>query len=1032
MGTPRDDYETFFSPGGADVPEDPPKHVPPPPKPEEMPTTDRLGETLNEVPPPPSTAPPLAGATAWDAVGTTLIDLELVTADLWRQAGGDRASADRLPEVLDALSRLPSPRRSRSEPNLPAISSFQREQILSGQVRSLRLGPYLVIDRLGAGGMGEVFKAWNTRLDRIEALKVITSNEVTGSTIGMARFEREARVLAQLHHPCITTIYNAGREEGVAFIAMEYVRGRTLLDVVKDAEAKGEKVPVQWAIDAMREVASALDHAHSVGVIHRDVKPNNIMITHDGEVRVLDMGIARLLDPDSKAGSNLTRQVAGLGTPEVMPPEQWADASSVNAASDIYSLGCTLFYLLAGKMPFSGTSLHALMSAHLTEPIPSLVALRPDCPKGIDAVLARMLAKDPEERYASGREVIAALEEASGEIQGPQKTRTIPAPTPAEAPKPRWHWLVAASLLIGVGGAIAVWVLSRPDYAAEQKAWIATFQAANTGAWPSLEAINAAVEASPHPIVTSAGDFAHFKEWMKTRTEDQTRQREEFYTWLSSEQARRPTIWPSQDEMLDFVQADLATCARPEDWETVRKIVTDESTRRGALQDRATADMKQIQHDNSILFPDIAELESVANEALPLERIKSDADLAARRSAVQEIVKRRWEDRLARELDTIQRTHPDVWLNVELIREFGQRDGSLSDPTDSSSVSHWTETILRETWRRKSLNWAMDYQKSHADFWKSGNEIVAFIGQKFPSDVLDESTWNEMQSAVQQETIARLAPRMKVWAEAYQQGHADVWPKLEDLTSAVESKLDEPSTEALIAKPGEETYAKIAAPVAYDRVFHAKLSPVDDPVIDFQQRHFLGLLGLLQQLQTVPPAARVSMTVELEGKPVETVPLSTKATFTVTSSVPGYVTLIAFEYTGKLFIFQWDEPIKEGIKTNLVRLDAVSPGTDTLFAFVTERNLRQLLPLPPAELKIQPGRNSPKELQQIVIPPIQFEVADLQRIRSALPTPGLLDHLLDSLKSRKPPDYVPAPAEATAWGQASIQVRWEEKKASGS
>lgn len=158
--------------------------------------------------------------------------------------------------------------------------------------------------------------------------------------------------------------------------------------------------------------ASALEHAHNKGVIHRDVKPNNLMITQKGSLKVLDMGIARMMEPQEQSGSvlQLTQMHTWFGTPEVMSPEQWVDATAVTPASDIYSLGCTLFYMLTGRMPFSGNSPSALMAGHVSDSPPSVRWFRKDSPRGLDAVVQKMLAKRPQDRYQSAAEVIEALE----------------------------------------------------------------------------------------------------------------------------------------------------------------------------------------------------------------------------------------------------------------------------------------------------------------------------------------------------------------------------------------------------------------------------------------------------------------------------------------------------------------------------------------------------------------------------------------------------------------------------------------------
>ena len=258
---------------------------------------------------------------------------------------------------------------------VPALTKFQVEQIQNGLAERLRLQHYVILERIGAGGMGEVFLARNLKLPRLEAIKTILNSGQPGSmdsglTVGVEHFQREIEALTELNHRCLTTIHHADTYEGVVFLAMEYVSGRDLKRVVEDAKAKGEQVPVWWAVQRIMAAADGLGDAHWRGYIHRDVKPNNIMITDDDQVKVLDLGLAKVVTPDLGKDSRLTQMAMGLGTPSVMPPEQWADAAAVTPASDIYSLGCTFFYLLTGQMPFQASNMRELMYCHMSEPPP--------------------------------------------------------------------------------------------------------------------------------------------------------------------------------------------------------------------------------------------------------------------------------------------------------------------------------------------------------------------------------------------------------------------------------------------------------------------------------------------------------------------------------------------------------------------------------------------------------------------------------------------------------------------------------------
>lgn len=288
------------------------------------------------------------------------------------------------------------------------LSTYQVEQIKKGTDERIRFGNYLLMERLGAGGMGEVYKAKNVLLDRIEAIKTIIQRDGTGDILAK-RFEREARVLGRLDHPCIVPIYQMDVIEGVHFIAMKFVEGKDLKSHCDELTEQGQRLPLGKVVNWISNAADALDYAHQRGVVHRDIKPSNLMITRpEGRLYVLDMGIARLTESSGNAA--LTLQNRGLGTPEFMPPEQWSNAANATGRSDIYALGGTFFYLLTGQTPYVRDDFIALMKAHHHDPIPKARKLRPEIPAGLDAVISRMLAKSPSERFNTAGEVVKALE----------------------------------------------------------------------------------------------------------------------------------------------------------------------------------------------------------------------------------------------------------------------------------------------------------------------------------------------------------------------------------------------------------------------------------------------------------------------------------------------------------------------------------------------------------------------------------------------------------------------------------------------
>jgi len=287
------------------------------------------------------------------------------------------------------------------------LTKFQADEILHGRARLLVLGNYILLDRIGQGGMGEVFKARHRRMDRIVAVKRLPA-DVSGDQSAIARFDREVRAAARISHPNIVAAFDADDANGVHFLVMEYVEGSDLATLVR----KQGPLPIENAVDLVRQAARGLAAAHAAGIIHRDIKPSNLLLDRHGVLKILDMGLARFeTNSDDSARAELTGIGAIMGTVDDMAPEQALDSKSADARADIYSLGCSLFTLLTGRPVYEGETPTAKLIAHQTSPIPDLRSHRPDVPESLQAVFETMVQKDANERFQSMTEVIQTLEE---------------------------------------------------------------------------------------------------------------------------------------------------------------------------------------------------------------------------------------------------------------------------------------------------------------------------------------------------------------------------------------------------------------------------------------------------------------------------------------------------------------------------------------------------------------------------------------------------------------------------------------------
>jgi serine/threonine protein kinase len=263
-----------------------------------------------------------------------------------------------------------------------------------------RIASYTLLEPLGHGGMAVVYRARQESLDRTVAVKVLSEN-LAASTEFMERFRREARTAANLRHPNVITVHDFGQDErGVPYLVLEYIEGPTLADLM-DAGLDDSRIP-----DLLDQIAAGLDYAHARGVIHRDIKPGNVLTTEDGRVVLADFGLAWLLE-----GAHLTMTGGVIGTPEYMSPEQ-AAGEPIDHRSDVYALGVVLYEMLVGERPFIAETPIAVLLKHLQDPAPSVLLARPDLPADVGEVLDKVLVKDPAKRYASAGELARAFRAA--------------------------------------------------------------------------------------------------------------------------------------------------------------------------------------------------------------------------------------------------------------------------------------------------------------------------------------------------------------------------------------------------------------------------------------------------------------------------------------------------------------------------------------------------------------------------------------------------------------------------------------------
>lgn len=339
----------------------------------------------------------------------TRIDRERFLANL-RQSG--LVSSAQLQTVVPSLPQTHRGRLvARAFVEQGLLTRFQAEMLLAGRTAGFTLGQYRILDQIGQGGMGRVFKALHLTMNRVVALKVLAPQFVETEK-AQRLFRREMQAVARLNHPNIVTAHDASQVGDRCYLVMEYVDGPNLDRLVRD---RGP-LPIGQACDFVRQTALGLQHAHELGMVHRDIKPANLLVSTTpgwrpgNVVKILDFGLARLGDGSADpGGSILTRANVILGTPDFVSPEQARDLNTADIRSDLYSLGCTFYFLLTGQVPFPGGSAMEKLVRHSTVQPRPVEQLRPEVPTAVAGIVQRLLAKDPRERYQTPGELANAL-----------------------------------------------------------------------------------------------------------------------------------------------------------------------------------------------------------------------------------------------------------------------------------------------------------------------------------------------------------------------------------------------------------------------------------------------------------------------------------------------------------------------------------------------------------------------------------------------------------------------------------------------
>ncbi len=420
-------------------------------------------------------------------------------------SSGRTVSASRVAPVVgeDQPTVISQPGMLPADGPSDSVARILHGRILPGE----RLGHFELLKYVGGGGMGKVFRALDTRLARSVALKIL-SPEHASDRETVLRFQNEAQSAARLDHDNIARVYYVGEDRGLHYIVFEFIEGVNVRDLV---ESKGP-LPLAEAVSYTLQVADALAHAAQRNVVHRDIKPSNLLITPAGQAKLIDMGLARLREVDA-AAVDLTASGVTLGTFDYISPEQARDPRNTDVRSDIYSLGCTFFFMLTGRPPFLGGTMLQKLLQHQADQPPDLRQFRPELPEDVNRILRKMLAKDPRRRYASPLELVNDLlwvARGSGLYPAAPGGRTWTVSLAPVVPSYYRHlpWIVSLAALVAIVVALHyVWpYLPAPASPSPAPATIETDDGLNAPpAVPATDSL-APASAAPKPAVGPRSD----------------------------------------------------------------------------------------------------------------------------------------------------------------------------------------------------------------------------------------------------------------------------------------------------------------------------------------------------------------------------------------------------------------------------------------------------------------------------------------------------------------------------------------------